>query len=497
MAYNFISAQEAAEMIKNGDTIGMSGFTAPGAPKLISEEIARKAEREHAEGRPFKINVFTGASTSDHLDGVLARANAINMRAPYQNLPDLRKRINAHDVHYFDRHLSEMAQECRYGFYGKFDYAIIEAADITPEGDIILGCGVGNVATYAHMADKIFIELNAKLPHSLLGMHDIYTPADPPYRKEIAIFKPSDRIGSPVLKVDPAKVVGIVRTDSYDCVKPFTEPDELSKKIGSNVVRFLIEEYHRGGIPKEFLPLQSGVGNVANAVLYDLGESTVLPKFQMYTEVIQDAVFELLKKGKCTFASTCSMTFSDKVEEELFANIDYFHDKIVMRPAEISNNPEVIRRLGVIAMNTALEADIFGAVNSTHVLGTKMMNGIGGSADFCRNAYISIFSCPSISKGGLISNIVPHVAHCDSSEHSVDILITDQGIADLRAKDPVQRAHEIIENCAHPMYRPLLRDYMKLNSNGQTPATLPAAFAFHIAFADTGDMRQTDFSKFV
>ncbi|MFG6385592.1 MAG: succinate CoA transferase, partial [Muribaculaceae bacterium] len=456
MAYNFISAQEAAEMIKNGDTIGMSGFTAPGAPKLISEEIARKAEREHAEGRPFKINVFTGASTSDHLDGVLARANAINMRAPYQNLPDLRKRINAHDVHYFDRHLSEMAQECRYGFYGKFDYAIIEAADITPEGDIILGCGVGNVATYAHMADKIFIELNAKLPHSLLGMHDIYTPADPPYRKEIAIFKPSDRIGSPVLKVDPAKVVGIVRTDSYDCVKPFTEPDELSKKIGSNVVRFLIEEYHRGGIPKEFLPLQSGVGNVANAVLYDLGESTVLPKFQMYTEVIQDAVFELLKKGKCTFASTCSMTFSDKVEEELFANIDYFHDKIVMRPAEISNNPEVIRRLGVIAMNTALEADIFGAVNSTHVLGTKMMNGIGGSGDFTRNAYISIFSCPSTTKGGMISNIVPMVAHADHSEHSVDILVTDQGIADLRHLDPLQRAYELLNNCAHPDYRPLL-----------------------------------------
>lgn len=496
MAYNFISAQEAAEMIKNGDTIGMSGFTAPGAPKLISEEIARKAEREHAEGRPFKINVFTGASTSDHLDGVLARANAINMRAPYQNLPDLRKRINAHDVHYFDRHLSEMAQECRYGFYGKFDYAIIEAADITPEGDIILGCGVGNVATYAHMADKIFIELNAKLPHSLLGMHDIYTPADPPYRKEIAIFKPSDRIGSPVLKVDPAKVVGIVRTDSYDCVKPFTEPDELSKKIGSNVVRFLIEEYHRGGIPKEFLPLQSGVGNVANAVLYDLGESTVLPKFQMYTEVIQDAVFELLKKGKCTFASTCSMTFSDKVEEELFANIDYFHDKIVMRPAEISNNPEVIRRLGVIAMNTALEADIFGAVNSTHVLGTKMMNGIGGSGDFARNAYISIFSCPSVAKGGLISAIVPMVAHVDHSEHSVDVIITEQGVADLRGKDPVQRAEAIIENCAHPDYRPMLREYLRLGM-GQTPHTLRAAFAMHETFNAQGDMHLTDFGKYL
>ena len=499
MAYNYITAQEAAEMIKNGDTLGMSGFTAPGAPKFISEKLAEKAEKEHAEGRPFKVNIFTGASTSDHLDGVLARANAINMRAPYQNVPDLRKRINSHDVHYFDRHLSEMAQETRYGFYGKIDWAIIEAADIDDQGNVILGCGVGNIPTYAAMADKIFIELNSKLPHSLLGMHDLYTPADPPYRREIAIYKPSDRIGSPVLKIDPAKVMGIVRTDSYDCVKPFTEPDELSKKIGSNVVRFLVEEYRRGGIPKEFLPLQSGVGNVANAVLYDLGESTVLPKFQMYTEVIQDAVYELIKAGKCTFASTCSMTFSDKVEAELFSNIDYFHDKILMRPAEISNNPEVIRRLGVIAMNTALEADIFGAVNSTHVLGTKMMNGIGGSGDFTRNAYISIFSCPSTTKGGLISNIVPMVAHADHSEHSVDILVTDQGIADLRHLDPVQRAYEIINNCAHPDYRPLLLEYLEYGTGhrgGQTPHSLEAAFAFHNAFNETGDMRNADFSKY-
>jgi len=472
MAYNYITAQEAAEMIKDGDTLGLSGFTAPGAPKLITEFIAAKAEREHAEGRPFKVNLFTGASTSDHVDGVLSRANAINMRAPYQNVPDLRKRINCHDVHYFDRHLSDMAQETRYGFYGKIDYAIIEAADITPDGEVILGCGVGNIPTFAAMADKIFIELNAKLPHSLLGMHDIYMPLDPPYRKEIAIYKPSDRIGSPVLKIDPAKVVGIVRTDSYDCVKPFTEPDAVSKQIGANVVSFLLSQYKNGGIPKEFLPLQSGVGNVANAVL------------------------ALMKKGKCSFASTCSMTFSDKVEEELFGNIDFFHDKILMRPAEISNNPEVIRRLGVIAMNTALEADIFGGVNSTHVLGTKMMNGIGGSGDFTRNAYISIFSCPSVTKGGLISNIVPMVAHADHSEHSVDVLVTDQGIADLRHLDPVDRAYAIINNCAHPDYRPLLLDYMKLGKGGQTPHALQAAFAFHVAFNETGDMRNVDFSKF-
>ena len=496
MAFNYMTAQEAAEMIKNGDTIGTSGFTAPGSPKAISQAIAAKAEKEHEEGRPFKINLFTGASTSDKVDGMLSRANAINMRAPYQNVPDLRKRINSHDTHYFDRHLSEMGQEMRYGFYGKMDYAIIEAAHVTEDGEIVLGCGVGNVAVYAALADKIFIELNEKLPQSILGMHDVYMPLDPPYRREIPIYSPSDRIGSPVLKVDPRKIVGIVKTDSYDGVKPFTAPDEISKQIGSNVVRFLVSEYESGRLPKESLPLQSGVGNVANAVLYDLGESTRLPNFMMYTEVIQDAVLELLKKGKCTFASTCSMTFSDQTEEELFHDLKYFHDKIVIRPAEISNNPEVIRRLGVIAMNTAIEADIFGNVNSTHVLGTRMMNGIGGSGDFTRNAYISIFSCPSVSKGGVISNIVPMVAHHDHSEHSVDIVVTDQGIADLRHKDPVERAYEIINNCAHPEYRPLLLDYLKAGKGGQTPHTLRAAFEFHNAFNETGDMRNADFGKY-
>lgn len=497
MAFNYITREEAAEMIQHGDTLGLSGFTAPGTPKSITEAVAEKALKAHEAGEEFKINLFTGASTNDHVDGILSRNNALNMRAPYQNLPDLRKRINAHDCHYFDRHLSEMAQEMRYGFYGKMDYAIIEAADITPDGEVLLGCGVGNIPTYAMLADKIFIELNEALPKRLYGMHDVVLLQDPPRRREIPIYAANDRIGSPILKIDPAKVVGIVKTNSLDGVKTFSAVDETSSKIGANVVDFLVGEYRSGRIPREFLPLQSGVGNVANAVLYGLGESKELPSFMMYTEVIQDAVLELMKKGKCTFASTCSMTFTDDTERDLFSNMEFFHDKILMRPAEISNNPEVIRRLGVIAMNTALEADIFGAVNSTHVLGTKMMNGIGGSGDFTRNAYISIFSCPSVSKGGLISNIVPMVAHADHSEHSVDVLVTDQGIADLRHKDPVERAEAIIENCAHPDYRPLLREYLKLGRGGQTPHSLEAAFAFHTAFSETGDMRNADFSKFV
>lgn len=496
MAFPIISAQEAAEQIKNNDSLGFSGFTASGSPKVITEALAAKAIKEHEAGRPFKVNVFTGASTNNHADGALARANAVARRTPYQNTPDLRKRINSHDCHYFDLHLSELAQKFRYGFYGELDYAILEVSKVFDNGEIVLGTGVGNVPTYARHAKKIFLELNDVLPEGMYGLHDIYLPLDPPYRKEIPIYKPSDRIGEPTVKLDPNKIAGIVHSKSYDGIKGFSQLDDVTLQIGANVCNFLISEVRAGRIPKSFLPLQSGVGNVANAVLFGLGDTKELPPVEMYTEVIQDAVIELMKIGRCKFGSTCSLTLSDKTESEVLSNIDFFRNKLIIRPAEISNSPEVIRRLGVIAMNTALEADIFGNINSTHVVGTKMMNGIGGSGDFTRNGYLSIFSCPSITKGGLISNIVPMVSHVDHTEHSVDIIITDQGVADLRGKDPVQRAETIIDNCAHPMYKELLRDYLKLGKGGQTPHTLHAALAFHTAFLNNGDMSTVNWADY-
>ena len=390
MAFPIITAAEAAELVKNGDSVAFSGFTAAGTPKFVAPAIAEKAIKEHEAGRPFKINVFTGASTNDYTDGALARANAVEFRTPYQSCKDTRARINNHDINYVDMHLSHLAQDMRYHFFGKIDLAIIEACEVSEKGEIVLGPGVGNIPTFARMADKIVIELNEHIPTAIKGLHDIYMPLDPPYRREIPIYKPSDRIGDPVLKVDPAKIVGIVKTYNTDHVHGFTPIDETTMRIGENVCKFLIGELKAGRIPKEFLPLQSGVGNIANAVLHGLEASPEIPQFDMYTEVIQDAVLDLMEKGKCRFGSTCSLTFSDETMDRFFNNIDFFRDKVLIRPGEISNNPEVIRRLGVISMNTALEADIFGNVNSTHVVGTKMMNGIGGSGDFTRNAYISI-----------------------------------------------------------------------------------------------------------
>ena len=403
MALKFITAEEAASFVHHDDNVGFSGFTPAGCPKVVPGAIAKKAIAEHEKGNPFQIGMFTGASTGDKLDGELARANAIKFRTPYQSNKDLRALLNSHGAQYFDMHLSELAQSLRYGFLGKIDVAIVEAADVTEDGEIVPTSGVGILPTICRMADRIIIELNCRHPKEIRGMHDIYEPADPPYRREIPIYTPSDRIGSDCVKVDPAKIVGVVKTDEPNEGGKFSPLDDVTMAIGQNVANFLVGEIKAGRLPKEFVPLQSGVGNVANAVLGCMGENKDIPAFNVYTEVIQDAVIALMKEGRVKFASGCSLSVSNEVIRDIYANLDFFKDKILLRPQEISNNPEVARRLGLVAINTALEADIFGNINSTHVSGTRMMNGIGGSGDFTRSAMLSIFTTPSTAKEGKIS----------------------------------------------------------------------------------------------
>ena len=496
MSLKFITAEEAASFVQHDDNVGFSGFTPAGCPKSIPEAIANRAMEEHAKGNPFQIGMFTGASTGDRLDGALARANAVKFRTPYQSNKDLRSALNAHKAQYYDLHLSELAQCLRYGFLGKINVAVVEASDVTEDGEIVPTCGVGITPTICRLADKIIVELNRKHPKEIRGMHDIYEPLDPPYRREIPIYTPSDRIGLPYIKVDPSKIVGVVETDNANEGSAFAPLDDVTMAIGNNVAKFLAGELEAGRIPKEFLPMQSGVGNVANAVLAAVGANKDIPAFNVYTEVIQDAVIALMKEGRVKFASGCSLSVSNEVIREIYTNLDFFKDKILLRPQEISNNPEVARRLGLITINTALEADIFGNINSTHVSGTKMMNGIGGSGDFTRSAYLSIFTTPSTAKDAKISAFVPMVSHVDHYEHSVKVIITEYGVADLRGKSPVQRAEAIINNCVHPDYRPLLLDYMNMGIKGHTPQNLKCSFAFHEELAASGDMHNVDWSKY-
>ena len=501
MSLKRITAAEAAAQIENGHTLGLSGFTPAGVPKSVTAELAKKAHTEHEAGRPFKVNIFTGASTGQSCDGMLANEQAIGLRAPYTTNPDFRKHVNLNEIRYTDLNLSNMATQIRQGYLGDVDWAIIEACDVEIHGSkahIFLTAAGGISPTVCRLAKRgIFVELNAFHSPKSKGLHDVYEIEYHPYRTPVPICHPSDRIGKPYVEVDADRILGIIECDIPDEARSFKDPDPITTQIGQNVADFLVQNMREGKIPPTFLNLQSGVGSGANAVLGALGHSTEVPNFNIYTEVLQDSVVAMMLHGRVKDASACSLTVSNECLMQVYDNMDYFKDHLTLRQSEISNSPEIIRRLGVIAINTAIEADLYGNVNSTHISGTKMMNGIGGSGDFIRNAYLSIFTCPSVAKGGVISSIVPFVSHQDSSEHDVNIIVTEQGIADLRGKGPIQRAETIIENCAHPDYKQLLWDYLKIAKMGQTRHNLPAAFAMHDTLARKGDMKLTDFAEYV
>jgi succinate CoA transferase len=495
MSYRILTAAEAACYINDGDGVGISGFTLSGTPKTVLPEVAKRAEEEHAAGRPFKINLFTGASTGDSIDGVLTRAKALNFRAPFISNPIVREAINNKEIIYADLHLSLMAQDLRYGYLGKVDVAILEAIDITDDGKVYLTTAGGIGQTVANLADRIIIERNTF--HRTMGLHDVYEPLDPPYRKEIPIYNAADRIGKPYVQVDPKKVVGVVDVCMPNEQVIFKELDPVTRKIGENVVNFILGDMRRGTIPPTGLPIQSGIGNVANAVLKALESSTELPPLDLYSEVLQDSVIELMEHGRVRAGSTCSLSLSQECLQHVYDNLDFFRDRLILRPSEISNHPEIIRRLGLIAMNTAIAVDLYGCVNSSHIGGTRLMNGIGGSGDFARNAYVSIFMCPSTQKGGAISSIVPMVTHADHTEHDVRVVATEWGVADLRGKGPDERARLLIENCAHPDYRNLLWDYLKIAKNGHVSHNIAAALALNTTYENEGDMRRIDWSKYL
>ena len=496
MSFNFITAAEAASLIKDGEIIGLSGFTPAGSPKAVTAELAKIAEEKHARGEQFQVGVITGASTGDSCDGVLTRAHALKFRAPYTTNTDFRKAVNSGEINYTDIHLSQVAQRLRSGFLGHVSTAIVEACEITEDGRIYLTAGVGITPTIARLADKVIVELNAAHSKALIGMHDLYEMERPPFRRPVPIVHPSDRIGLPYIQVDPSKIVGVVEVNIPDEARGFHDPDPITDRIGQNVAEFLASDLKKGIIPSTFLPLQSGVGNIANAVLSALGKDSSIPPFEMYTEVIQNSVIKLIKEGRIKFGSTCSLSVTNDCLQDIYDHMNFFRHKLVLRPSEISNCPEVVRRLGVITMNTAIEADIYGNVNSTHIGGTKMMNGIGGSGDFTRNAYISIFSCPSTAREDASALSCRWFPDLDHSEHSVNVIITEQGIADLRGKSPMERAQAVIENCAHPDYKQLLWDYLKISTKGQTSHCLSAALGMHQVFLEKGDMRLTDWADF-
>ena len=482
-----MSADDAARLITDGMAVGISGFTNAGYPKVVPHALAEQVKN----GRKIKIALYSGASVGPEVDTELTEAGAVARRLPYQTNSTLRKAINTGDIDYIDMHLGRSPEFIAAGHVRKPDIALVEALAITEDGHLIPTTSVGNTPTYVAEADAVIVEIAMSKPLALEGMADVYMCQKPPCRQPIPLTHPGDRIGTPYIPCGWDRIKAIVISDRSDLTRPLAAISEDSKKIGQNIIRFFENEVAAGRLGKSLLPIQSGVGSVANAVLYGLRDSA-FEGLTCYTEVIQDSMLDLVKCGKADIASCTALAPSPEAQTAFFDDIDFYKEHIIFRPQEISNSIEVSHRLGLIAMNTALEVDIYGNVNSTHVQGKKMINGIGGSGDFSRSASLVIFTTSSIAKDGAISSIVPMCPHVDHTEHEVMVIVTEQGYADLRGLSPKERAVCIIENCAHPDYRDALMDYFQracAESPCQTPHLLDEALSWHSRFEKTGSMK--------
>lgn len=475
------SPQEAASLVKNGMALGIGTGNSIACPKTFFVALA-----EELKGKS-KIKLFTGGPVPHEVDGYLVQADAYERRFGQFGDALLIKAANNGRIPVIDTRTGILPHRVKDGRFGKIDIAPIEATAITEEGYIIPTTSLLDAPSYIMMADKVIVEINTDVPEDLEGIHDIYIPEVPPNRKPIPLVNAGDRIGTPYLPVNPDRIAAIVESNIPDSSPPYTAPDEDSQKIAIHLLNFFVSEVKRGRLPINLLPLQFGIGAIPDALTAELAKSS-FSNIEFFTGTFGDGGLDLIDASKAKVLSTGSLYFSKDGFDRFYRDLSRYKPHIIIRPIVLTDCPELIARLGVIAMNGAIEVDIYGHVNCTHIQGSKIISGIGGSCDFLWNAYLSIVVLPSVARRGTISCIVPMVTHVDQTEHVTDVIVTEQGLADLRGLAPVERAKMIIANCAHPSYKPLLNEYLDeaiKTRGGHEPHMLEKAFSLHLNFAKT------------
>ena len=482
------TSQDAAAIIKTGMNVAVGGFTPSGYPKAVPAELVKRK----GAGDDLQINLISGANVGPEIDEDMATAGLIARRIPLQGTPAMARLINQGELHFVEIPLHKMSRVVRNGLLGKIDVAIVEALAITEEGYLVPNSSVGMDPVFVQEAEAVIVEINDTQPAELEGIHDIYIPASPPHRKPIPLTYTNQRIGEPFIRINPDKIKSIVTSNLPDRAATFGGDDETIRKIGHNLLNFLEIEIASRRLPG-LLPLQSGLGNMANGIVRTLGEAS-FDNLEFYCGVLQEANIELIAQGRVRAASGAAFTPSPKALQLIRDNPDEFKKIMVLRPADITNNAEIIERLGLISLNNAIEVDMYGNANTTHIMGSRVVNGIGGGGAFSQNAYLSIMLLPSVTQGGNISTIVPMVSHNGINEHDMDVIITEHGVADLRGKDPLERARCIISACADPVYKEQLDQYLRScirQSGGHQPQLLKDAFSWHLRLKETGTMKES------
>jgi len=482
-----VAPEVAAGAIRDGDRIGTHGATFCGYPKATFKALAERVK----QGEKIKVQMWTASLVGEEADGVLASCGAISKRLGSHADPTLRKQINSRQVLCNDVRAEMLPQYVQRGVFGNLDVAVIDAVAIDEHGNIIPSASPADACFLVQSAKKVIVEIDHSQPLGLEGFHDIYPLAPPPGGAPIPLRRSYERIGTPYIPAGLDRIDYIVESSIPQKLPPKRDPDEEGMRIAGNLLQFFRNEVATGRLGKNLLPLESGLGNVADAVLRQLGESE-FEDLEIFTAVLGDSALDLADRGKLKAANGCACFFSAEGWERFCGHLDRYRDRIIFRPLEITNSPELCYRLGVIGLNGVVEIDLYGHVNSSHIMGSRLLAGVGGAGVFASNGSISIFLTPSSSGKGKVSTVVPMVSHVDVTEHNVDVVVTEQGYADLRGLAPHERALAMIERCSHPDYRPLLMDYYRKaekGAGGHEPHLLEEAFSFHERFGKGGSMR--------
>jgi succinyl-CoA:acetate CoA-transferase len=479
LSKKIVQAEEAIGALKTGMTVGISSDIF-----AICNALERRAIGENN----LRIQIWSSMGYI-RADRTFPGLDIIQKRIGQQIF--LKKEINSQRIEYLDTPLGFFYQSIRAGEFGNLDLAIIEAVGITEDGNLIPSYRVSDMPNFANQAKQVIIQLNTYYPLEFEGMHDIFLPQNPPQRKIIPITRVDDRIGTPYIPLNPEKIKYIVPSEVSETIDVNERIDEASIKISANLLAFLRQEVSKGRLPQNLLPIEIGLGSIPSAVLSQL-KNSCFEGLEFYSAILDDKILDLIDSGKVRAVSCSQMLLSHRGEEKLLKNLDFYKRYITLRPIEITDCPEIIMRLGLLALNGAIEVDIYGHVNSSHITSGDVISGIGGVSEFAMNAYLSVILLPSITKNGKVSCIVPMVSHVDIPEHGVDVIVTEQGVADLRGLTPRERAEKIIEFCAHPIYKPFLRKYFekaKENGGGHEPHEMEEALSFHQRFLRTGSMK--------
>jgi len=444
------TAEDAAAFFRDGMVVATCGTALSGYPRAVFAALRERI----GNGDSLRIDLLCTGPLGPEIEDALAEVKGIRRRIGTVGSKLLREAINRAEVGFLEGKSGKVSQYARRGYYGNIDAAVIEAAGINERGEVIPATCVYEAPDWLDLASSLIIEINLRCPMGMEGLHDIYYPEPGRF---IPLEDPLGRIGSPYMKLDPAKVKHIVFSDLEGREVPSSPSAEKTLRIAANIEEFLKREKKKqGGLP----PLEVGIGGVLNGFVSSLAGGE-LSSLVFYQAVVTDPVLDLIDAGKVKGISCNSLRFSASGLRRFFSRLQDYRKYFVFRPVTLTNSAEMLSRFEIVAINSGLEADIQGQVNSSHLRGTQLIGGIAGSYDFARNSSISIFALPSTSQQGKTSNIVPRVSHVDHTEHEVDVVVTEHGAADLRAVEPFERARRIIENCADPKFRESLNAYVE------------------------------------